>query len=472
MALVDSPKDVEKLKKQLRKRVMQAVDAVCGEWVKEQAQMAPAEQTLDRSYGSCRALVGYIAANMATSPGFVEQMERIILGCFSGASKRVLSTVATEEVWFRVEKEQQTAAKKTPREGRGPGGHTKPVKRTTTSSKAVTAAPAAKTAADEPFIKEERVEVGASPADGAQREVAGSLLEKRPRSRTSKKKLSTKKPLQALAVPETKKKLVARRRSEASSAEESAEVEAETETDEDQEDQKRPKKRPTTQKKRTQTTNAVAVEDAQGLLTFEEAIGELCYQERRTPEQTEFFKERLRKSIQLVDALLCHPPPGKVCTWTCAKIRGCMCKGTAPCQDQTCRIWHDVEAHTDRCQNAKCEFKLRILVRETMHKLHSKQLEVMNASQKLRRKNAALDDLNVTELSEPGTFADSIAALESEIEKLEQALVEKEAGMAQINETLETYWATLNEIGIESRHDEIDKFPEFVAHYANKKKRR
>lgn len=395
-------------------------------------------------------------------------MDRIILACFSGASKRVLSTVATEEVWFRADAEvqqqqQQQEALPRARSHDGPRGHKKFTGKAATSSTP---------AVDEPVIKVERVEVsaigGGTPADGAglkSREVAGSVLAKRPRSRTSKKKLSTKKSLQALVV--TEPKTTKRRADTASSAEESVEAGAETETDVEKEERKRPKKKPTTQKKA-----AVPVEDEQGLLTFKEAIGELCYQENRTPEQTEFFKERLRKSIQFVDALLCRSPPGKVCTRTCNKIRGSMCNSTVPCEDKMCRIWHDVEAHTDRCKNTKCEFKLRILVRETMHKLHSKQLEIKNASQKLRKKNAALDDLNATELSEPGTFADTISTLESEIGKLEQGLVDEEAEMAEINATLERYWTTLNEIGIESRHDEIDKFPEFVTHYVIKKKRR
>ncbi|GMF33531.1 unnamed protein product [Phytophthora lilii] len=244
-------------------------------------------------------------------------------------------------------------------------------------------------------------------------------------------KLSTKRSLQALVVAEPKK--VTRRRVDASSAEES--VEAETETDEQQENRKRPKKR-TALKPAPTKSDALPVEDEHGLLTFKEAIGELCYQERRTPEQTAFFKERLRKSIQFVDALLCRPPPGKVCTRTCSKIRGSMCKNTVPCQDGMCRIWHDVEAHTDRCKNTKCEFKLRILVRETMHKLHNKQLEISTASQNLRMKNADLDDLNTTELSELGTFVDAIATLESEIESLEEALVGEETEMAEINSTL------------------------------------
>ncbi|KAE9361836.1 hypothetical protein PF008_g650 [Phytophthora fragariae] len=470
-----SASDAEKLKKKLRKRVNQALDEVCGEYAREQQQRTSLQQSdvsVDRSYGSCKTLVAYISDNMATSPGFVEQMDRIILACFSGASKRVLSTVATQEVWFRTDAEDQQPRPPQPqqeveqprgRSRKGPRGLEKPTERKNTAS----------AADDEPVIKQERVEVstigarGGTLADGAgleSREVAGSVLAKRPRSRTSKKKLSTKKPLQALMVAEPK---AAQRRVDTASSAESVEPGAETETDEEKEERKRPKKKPTMQK-----NDAVLVEDEQGLLTFKEAIGGLCYQEHRTPKQTEFFKERLRKSIQFVDALLCRPPPGKVCTRTCSKIRGSMCNSPVPCEDKMCRIWHDVEAHTDRCKNLKCEFKLRILVRETMHKLHTKQLEIKYASLKLRKKNAALDDLNATELSEPGTFADAIATLESEIKKLEQGLVDEEAEMAQINGTLEKYWAILNEIGIESRHDEIDKFPEFVTHYALKKKRK
>ncbi|KAH7479240.1 hypothetical protein KRP22_010713 [Phytophthora ramorum] len=448
VAVAGSPQDMEKLQKKLHKRVTQAVDAVCGEWAREQTQTLQADTSLDRSYGSCRKLVAYIAENMATSPGFVEQMDRIILACFSGASRRVLNNVATQEVWFQSQ--EVPDERETPRPRR-PG----------------------KAVSDKPIIKQERVEVTATTvADGAMglrtREVAGSLLSKRPRSRTSKKKMSTNRSLQALVVADPKPK-AATRRVDVSSAEESVEARVETDTDEEQKKRKRPKKRLTPLEK---PRDALPIEDAHGLLTFKEAIGELCYQERRTPEQTEFFKERLRKSIQFVDALLCHPPPGKTCTRTCRKIRVSMCKNTTPCEDKMCRIWHDVEAHTDRCKNPKCEFKLRILVRETMHKIHSKQLEIKNSSTKLRRKNSMLDEFNTTELSEPGTFTDSIVALEGEIANLEQSLVDEGAEMATINGTLEKYWTTLNEIGVESRHDEIDNFPEFVTHYSSKKKRK
>ncbi|KAF1789469.1 hypothetical protein GQ600_2869 [Phytophthora cactorum] len=424
--------DVEKLKRKLRKRVTQAVDTQ-----QKPTPLQHSDVSMDRSYGSCRKLVTYISDNMATSPGFIEQMDRIILACFSGASKRVLSSVATQEVWFRASESEEEEEVEEAREvmtalisRRGPRGRVKPIER--------------EAASDDVVIKQERVEgtsatprataAGGTAADGADLSArCGSLLEKR-RGAEPAKEAVHQETIAGISGGGAEEGGSASSRAE-SSAEER--VEADTGTDEEREERKRPKKR------------MVPRQHEDGLLTFKEAIGELCYQERRSPEQTDFFKERLRN-----------------------KIRGSMCKSTAPCQDKMCRIWHDVEAHTDRCKNSKCEFKLRILVRETMYKRHSKQLAIKNASQKLRKKNATLDELNATELSEPGTFAEAIVALESEIEILEQGLITEEAEMAEINGTLEKYWATLNEIGIEWRHDSIDNFPEFVTHYANKKKRK
>ncbi|KAG6967695.1 hypothetical protein JG688_00006185, partial [Phytophthora aleatoria] len=184
--------DVEKLKRKLRKRVTQAVDTVCGEWAHAQQQkptpLQHSDVSMDRSYGSCRKLVTYISDNMATSPGFIEQMDRIILACFSGASKRVLSSVATQEVWFRASESEEEEEVEEAREvmtalisRRGPRGRVKPIER--------------EAASDDVVIKQERVEgtsatprataAGGTAADGAgleRREVAGSLLEKRPTS--------------------------------------------------------------------------------------------------------------------------------------------------------------------------------------------------------------------------------------------------------------------------------------------------
>ncbi|KAL7691201.1 hypothetical protein Plhal304r1_c010g0040571 [Plasmopara halstedii] len=426
---VKSNAEVETLKQKLRMSVNQAVDAVCSEWEQRSTSPQPSNMTMEQSYGSCRKLVAYILANMDTSPGFVEQMDRIILACFSGASKRVLNAVVTHKAFNEV---------------------TTSCNRHRESSRANLASIEDATVQDDVVIKQEKYDevITSNNLDGPafkRRELAQSLLTKRPRSRTTKMKLSTKKRLHAPNVIKPKKLL--QRHLEANTAIKS--VKGDTESGNER---KRRKQRKVLPKQTNIIKSAPPVEDERGLLTFKEAIGELCYQERH--------------------ALLCRPPPGKVCMQNCRRIREGMCKSTAPCQDEMCRIWHDVEAHTDRCENLKCEFKLRILVRETMHKLHIKQLETSTTNQKLRKKTAAWDDLNASELSEPGSFTETIALLEREIEDLKRSLVAEESGIAEIHNALHQYWATLHEIGIESKHDDIDHFPEFGAHYAIRKKRK
>ncbi|KAL7680685.1 hypothetical protein Plhal304r1_c063g0150191 [Plasmopara halstedii] len=410
---VKSNAEVETLKQKLRMSVNQAVDAVCSEWEQRSTSPQPSNMTMEQSYG------------------FVEQMDRIILACFSGASKRVLNAVVTHKVWFRASDTMQEGGK---------------------ASRANLASIEDATVQDDVVIKQEKYDevITSNNLDGPafkRRELAQSLLTKRPRSRTTKMKLSTKKRLHAPNVIKPKKLL--QRHLEANTAIKS--VKGDTESGNER---KRRKQRKVLPKQTNIIKSAPPVEDERGLLTFKEAIGELCYQERRTSEQTEFFKERLRKSIQFVDALLCRPPPGKVCMQNCRRIREGMCKSTAPCQDEMCRIWHDVEAHTDRCENLKCEFKLRILVRETMHKLHIKQLETSTTNQNCEK------DCSVGRLKC------------QEIEDLKRSLVAEESGIAEIHNALHQYWATLHEIGIESKHDDIDHFPEFGAHYAIRKKRK
>ncbi|KAJ8542491.1 hypothetical protein ON010_g12321 [Phytophthora cinnamomi] len=200
-------------------------------------------------------------------------------------------------------------------------------------------------------------------------------------------------------------------------------------------------------------------EDDDQLLSFKDAIGELCYPDRRTPTETKFFKERLRKSIQFVDALLCKPPSGKVCGRGCKKIRAQMCSSSTPCKNKMCRIWHDVEAHTDRCQNPQCEFKNRILLRETMHKLDMKEQQIAAAKADLVGKQVQLKEAD----------DDDKEALENEIASLEQDLEEFDGELGVLETTKKTFWDNLNEIGIEVSDDVVDNFPDFATHYETKK---
>ncbi|RLN93788.1 hypothetical protein BBJ28_00017588 [Nothophytophthora sp. Chile5] len=456
---------VEKIKKKLGKRVAEAVDSVCGELAlaMEQAAQPQAPATFDSSYACCKKLVTFIARNMATSPGFEQQMDRIVLACLSGASERVLSDVVTKDVWFRSRdragKRRSASAER---------------RATIESSRNIGLQPdRPPVIKSEPTVVAGAIALSKGPLESESREVAGALLARRPRSRTSKKRLSTKRSLQSPPLPTTKRLRLHEEEGSEEKGSGGEKAYVDTDTDEEREDKRAAEHRKTM----LQLVDASSRQlsgggDASGLLTFKEAIGELCYAEQRSSEQTAFFKERLRKSIQFVDALLCRPPAGKVCSRGCKKIRASMCNRPTPCRDQMCRIWHDVEAHTDRCQNAKCEFKLRILVRETMHKLQHKNLELQNTQTKLRKKQAMLAEMEANEMGESDANAESIAGCESEIAALEQDIAVEEAERGEISEALEKFWAILNGIGIELRHDVLDSFPEFATHYAPKRKRK
>ncbi|RLN95536.1 hypothetical protein BBJ28_00021133, partial [Nothophytophthora sp. Chile5] len=98
------PSIVDRLKTELRGRVAETLNAVCGAFEKElelAAQPpAPPEAGLvdyDTYNDCCQRLVTYISASMATSPHFVQQMDRIILACHSSASERVLSSLQARD---------------------------------------------------------------------------------------------------------------------------------------------------------------------------------------------------------------------------------------------------------------------------------------------------------------------------------------------------------------------------------------
>lgn len=99
------------------------------------------------------------------------------------------------------------------------------------------------------------------------------------------------------------------------------------------------------------------------LLSYDDAIGNMCYVNTRTPEQTKDFKRCLREVIPIVDAQLCKPPPGKVCVRNCKKLRAKMCMRTIPCSRPTCSAWYAVEVHILHCQSSHCELKLRVYLR-------------------------------------------------------------------------------------------------------------
>lgn len=417
------------LTRSLKDSVEETVSSVCKSFQQAVEKQTAAAATTegeggyDSYYNTCRTLVDYIQEHMDASPSFSEQMDRIILAAHSGATERVLNSVVTKEIWFHCRDNIPPSRAESDRETRSSSSSSGRGRLRSVTTK--------KIKKEVPTPSSGRMATRASTESPAMHtRSAGS---KRPTRTSSDDAQPVKRPRRA-----------ARRVIQESSEEE--------------EEEEKPVKTRGKARKQKQEEE----EDDDELLQFEDAIGELCYPDRRTPAQTEQFKERLRKSIQFVDALLCKPPQGKVCGRGCKKIRAQMCSSSTPCKNKMCRIWHDVEAHTDRCQNPQCEFKNRILLRETMHKLEMKEQQIEVAKAEVESKQAELKE----------AADDEKGALENDIGKLKSDLEECDTEVGVLEATKKTFWGNLNEIGIQASDDVKDNFPDFATHYVEKAPRK
>ncbi|KAI9908752.1 hypothetical protein PsorP6_004000 [Peronosclerospora sorghi] len=417
----------EALTRSLKESVEDAVISVCNSFQQAVAtQTATATGTTDGSgdydlyYDSCRRLVDYIEKNMVVSPGFKDQMERVILACHSGASERVLNSVVTKKLWFHRhgdthglhEKQMKQNNRRSSNSGDDSGSTKLANKKKKAGKVTLSSAPSTKSTS-----------IRTRSATGKKRSVKKRVDEAYP----------SKRPRRA-----AKKAIVYDTSDEEHKFKEEQEIQSEDE------------------RNRRNRTREEKVEKVQ---PFEDAIGEMCYPDQRTPTQTKFFKDRLRKSIQFVDALLCNPPSGKVCGRGCKKIRAQMCSSSTPCKNKMCRIWHHVEAHTDHCLNSQCEFKNRILLRETMHKLKVKEQQLAAVKAELNAKHAELE----------GAIEDDMNALKDNIASLELQLHDHTSEFRVLEETKKAFWDILNKIGVEVSDDVVDGFPDFGTHYVDRK---
>lgn len=408
-------------------------------------------------YSCCQRLVAYIAANMSTSPDFVKQMDRIILACHSSASERVLRSVATKNVWFhrRDGGVPDTASDET--------DDVEEVERplpTRASAKNKNASAANKK--NERTLKKEK-ESSARSTRTAVRKTADV-----PPPRAALKRRS---PVAPTPSPVAKRQRPAARRSlplpkydDDEEDEEENDDDAGVEMDQEEEIEDEDKGDESAES----ASNQPHYETPDELLDFKDPVRDMCYVDKRTPAQTKFFKERLRKAILFVDAQLCKPPPGKVCARDCKKIRAVMCDRNLPCRNKICRVWHDVEVHIDRCQNTHCELKNRIMLRETMHKIDHKKLQIHNAKLEVAAKKKQCEDIKNDEANEREQYIE-LTLLANEISELEGDIAAAEEELGILNGTKKAFWACLNVVGIELKDDVVDGFPDLAAHYANKK---
>ncbi|KAL4125176.1 hypothetical protein PRIC2_008762 [Phytophthora ramorum] len=192
-------------------------------------------------------------------------------------------------------------------------------------------------------------------------------------------------------------------------------------------------------------------------------ISNLCDAAQRSPDQTCIFKMRLRDTILIVDALLCKPPRGQSCSRDCKAIRAQMCNEFTPCINPTCRAWHEAETHSELCPDNQCEFKTRVVLRETMHLIEHKLQEVTEARNALELANTAL--LSPPRRSSKVTLSVGNAKVFNRIETLQNELQLLNAELAVLIDTRKQHWTTLNSIGIDSNADKVDEFPDFSSHY-------
>ncbi|KAF1788649.1 hypothetical protein GQ600_2640 [Phytophthora cactorum] len=116
-----------------------------------------------------------------------------------------------------------------------------------------------------------------------------------------------------------------------------------------------------------QTTELNTADTTGNVQATEDPIVNLCDPKHRSTDQTRLFKTRLRDAMAIIDAMLCNPPRGQSCSRDCKTIRAQLCNEFTPCNNPTCRAWHEVEAHIEACPSEQCELKNRVRLRETLH---------------------------------------------------------------------------------------------------------
>lgn len=414
-----------------------------------------AQSDYDLYHACCVRLVRYIEANMETSAEFAQQMERIILACHSNASEHVLRSVVTKDLWFHRRQEGAVPRTDAPKDERAPAK----APFTLRSSQPPTPPPP-----PQPTM-----------APTATARTARAADKRRPAARTRSGSRDLSPP------PKRPRRAAARIVVDSDSSEDENNVqqqvsddnrdESEEEEEEEGEDaggEEQEEKPAKGRKGKARSTQPHLEQGEERLLDFKDAIGELCYPENREPPQTKFFKDRLRRSILFVDAQLCKPPVGMFCSRDCKKLRAVMCNGDKPCKNKTCRIWHDVEVHTDRCENPQCEFKNRIMLRETMHKIDHCKQDLHRNRAELQAKRKHLVSTRRGEQNDREKFIEA-TLLENEITQLENDIEEGEEELGRLNGTRKAFWGILNDIGVKMSDDITDEFPDFDTHYTSRR---
>lgn len=210
------------------------------------------------------------------------------------------------------------------------------------------------------------------------------------------------------------------------------------------------------------------------LLNYDDTIGGMCCVYTRTPEQTKDFKRRLHEVIPIVDAQLCKPPPGKVCVHNCKKLRAKICMRTIPCSRPTCSAWHAVKVRILHYQSSHCELKLRVYLRETVHMIGHVKLRIQELQAKLQAKQREFDIIQPSELN-PNCECERLleaTLVRNDITEIESEITNAKEKLEPLEDFVSESWKLLNEVGIYTKDDEADGFPDLNSHYVSRRKRK
>ncbi|KAG3242059.1 hypothetical protein PI124_g13092 [Phytophthora idaei] len=500
------------LKRSLRKHVGEAVNDVCDAFVDELKPIdaPPLAPTLTQigtlknevDYDCCRQLVEYIVRNMDTSPGFAQQMDCVILAYQSNASVDILNSVVNQNMWSQKEKSNVvTPEVKGEQQKTGVEVLTKKASKVVAVSQSeprgdalqtnrygtIMMTGALKTVGVGAFSLAEQVDVDGearvkkknssivaalSKSVAEVHEVAGA--EKNARAGNTKEKQNTK----ILAAAKLSKVESGRNNDKASITEELRQVERDLEAGDDVCGLNVAKARfqamldalVRSMTEDYQTTELNTADTTGNVQATEDPIVNLCDPKHRSTDQTRLFKTRLRDAMAIIDATLCNPPRGQSCSRDCKTIRAQLCNEFTPCNNPTCRAWHEVEAHIEACPSEQCELKNRVRLRETLHLIEHKQHEIADTRAALEHASAALLSSSRRSNKEGANVGNAKAF--ARIEALEQGLKNLNDQMIILVDMKLQLWIMLSGIGIDANSDEGDGFPDFAAHYAARSNKR
>ncbi|GMF10021.1 unnamed protein product [Phytophthora lilii] len=175
----------------------------------------------------------------------------------------------------------------------------------------------------------------------------------------------------------------------------------------------------------------------------EHAVCNLCLLKPQEPGQLEALTTWIKNVSEQLDAQWCAPPLGYRCSRSCSKIRDQMSDNP-----QLASTWHTIMAHLEECQSPQCELRTRAELREVLHLIECKQLEICEVRNELKEKkdnwSMAMHYSDETRRSDDlGLHKADLESLEAELQNLKTeltSLMAKKTSLCATMDTIQLDW--------------------------------